>query len=234
MNAYTDKLIDLIEKNNNPGLLCNTVSCFCKYILLKAFLLNFNFSFFFSSQLHLCPVNYALIEQWDLKRLQSTIEDKKSFALSSKKDGPVFKVNWCKICKTAYPFLQEAMQIDEAKIRLQNVAHSFCDKNILPIKDCSRKADEFIEVIQHEKDTVAGCQKLTLCAVDEKIIEKDQIVVELEVLNLAAIDPELASSLDLANLNKNIQSFGWWDDDSIKAKGIVKILNFNYHLLIIF
>ena len=173
----------------------------------------------------MCPVNFAMVTAWENKQLDRTIDSRAGLIESAKpKDGPVYVINWCKVCERAYPVLTEIIQIDAVREQITKVAHNFCDAHVLPISNCTPKADEYIELIATVRDHEVGCKQLTLCPAPEKQkIELDEISVDLQVFDLASID---ASQLD----DKNVTKDGWFDDMKCSAckiliKGLYADLN---------
>jgi len=175
VDAYTDKLIDLIEKAKNPGLICNA--------------------------LHACPAKFSIVQKWDEKKLTKMIEPFTNKQSDFVKDGPVVKVDWCNICQKTYPILTEVVQIDEAKDRVKGLAHNFCDRQILPINQtqCKAKADAYLDIIVHVRDSKEGCQKLTLCPANTDAVSFE---FDLQVIDLGSVDTS----------NGNVGNLGWWED----------------------
>jgi len=196
VEAYTDKLIDLIERADNPGLICNS--------------------------LHMCPVNSSLVNEWDNKKMNKVIgviSNQISF-----RDEPIYKIDWCKVCKKTYPFLTDIVQIDEARNELRIMAHNLCDRRVLPINvtTCKTKADEYLNLIATVRDSDEGCQKLTLCPAAQN---KISVEFDLNVIDLGAVE-----SLS----NDEISPLGWWNDAKCTAckliiKGLYTNLNKTIH-----
>lgn len=185
--AYTDKLIDLIEKASNPGVICNS--------------------------LHMCPVNFAMVTAWENKQLDRTIDSRAGLIETAKpKDGPAFVINWCKVCHRVYPVATEIVQIDAVREQITKVAHNFCDDHMLPINNCTLKADQYIEVIATVRDQEDGCKKLTLCPAPNQKIEVDEISLNLQVFDLASIDTSQLSGSD-----KNVEKDGFFEDIKCSA-----------------
>lgn len=175
VETYTDKLIDLVEKASNPALICNA--------------------------LHMCKVNMTYVNQWDAKRLNSKVHVEKTPepTMMMSRDGPIFKIDWCKVCQKTYPILTEIVQVDEFKDQIKNIAHRFCDSRTLPINvdQCKKKADEYVEVIVNVRDSKDGCEKLTLCPVNQETISFN---FDLKVVDLGQ------------SLEQPIGAYGWWED----------------------
>ena len=142
-----------------------------------------------------------MVNLWDMKRLNSVVGGKKTPEKSVAVpvlDGPAFKIDWCKVCHSAYPILTEVVQIDEFKNGLKETANNFCDANILPINpvNCKTKADQYIDIIAQVKDAEEGCKKLTLCPVNKETIS---FKFDLQVV-------------DLGSSNGDIRNLNWLDD----------------------
>ena len=121
------------------------------------------------------------------------------------KDGPVFVIDWCKVCHATYPVLTEIIQIDAVKEQITKVAHNFCDKHVLPIQDCTAKADQYIEVITTVRNKEDGCKQLTLCPSPGKKAETDLVSLDLAVIDL--VDES----------GKTIREEGWFEDMKCSA-----------------
>lgn len=198
VDAYTDKLIDLVEKSGNPGIICNT--------------------------LHLCPINSKLVAEYDAKKLDSTIDGRPVVAvqLDDEPKKPVYKVDWCRVCSVAYPWLNKAMQIDSVKDRIMQSAHDFCDSSALPIPvdSCHSKADQYLEVIRTNKDVETGCQQIKLCPAEKK--------------TESFVHFDIVPSILEASSNEKLNNFGWWEDAKCAGckliiKGLYANLNKTIH-----
>lgn len=183
VNAYTDKLIDLIEKADNPGLVCNA--------------------------LHMCPINKSVVEAWDVKKLNADFSYKPN-SNDLKIEGK-FKVDYCSVCKTVYPILHNAFQIDEVKDKFGGLSNEFCNAHILPIKDCETKMRNIIDTVSQVEDANTGCDRLELCP-----NAKEKTTISLDFVPVSN------------KPNDEVKPDGWFDD--MKCEGcklVVKSLYIN-------